>query len=335
MMHALRRAGFAVALCLMLVAVAGCKTAPTANVSGEQAVFRINVDTWIGYAPLYLAEEKGYFEDVDVQIQLIPDVAQRKLAIARGDNEAIAETVDMLVLDQSEGVPTRAVMTLDLSLGADGIVATEDIKTLQDLVGQEVLVQKNYASEALLNYLLEENGIALDSVKTLDTEAGAAGAAFAAGQTKAAVTFEPWLSKAAEVQGGHVLISSKEAPGVIVDVLSVRADFLRDHPEVVKTVARGWYRALDEWKANPAESNVIMAKAYGITPEEFAANVEGLHWPSLAESTDYFAGAGSPNIHDIMDTFVRIFLKTGQVRTAPDLSQAVDASILESLGDAR
>ena len=318
----------------LVVLLTACTAQTTGSSNADPAVFRINVDTWIGYAPLHLAKEKGFFGDVDVRIVLIPDVAQRKLAVVRGDNEAMAQTADMQVLGEDEGVPAKAVIPLDESLGADGIVATQDIQSIHDLVGETVLVQKNYASEALLNYLLEENGIPLDAVKTVDTEAGAAGAAFAAGQTKAAVTFEPWLSKAAERSGGHVLLSSKDAPGTIIDVLSVRDDYLAAHPEVVTQVARGWYKALEEWKLHPAESNAIMAKAYGVTTDEFAGLIEGLHWPDLAESTAYFDKASTPNIRDVMQTFSQIFLKTGQIKSAPDIESGIDDSILQALNNA-
>lgn len=306
----------------------------TGNVTGdttEKTVFKINVDTWIGYAPLRLAQEKGFFGDVDVQIVTTPDVAQRKLILARGENQAMAETVDMLVLDQDEEVPTVAVTGLDFSNGADGIVAVNDIKTIEDLKGKSVLVQKNYASEALLNYLLEKNGIAFSDVTTIDSEAGAAGAAFVAGKTDVAVTFEPWLSKATERGDGHILVSSADAPGVIVDVLSVQRDYLQAHPEVVKQVVSGWFQAVEYWKAHPEESNAIMAPYYQVTPEEFAEQVEGLEWPSLEENVTYFGDGSGSTIYDIADTFVQIFLKTGQIETAPDMKPGISASVLESI----
>ncbi|MDO8649605.1 MAG: ABC transporter substrate-binding protein [Candidatus Peregrinibacteria bacterium] len=304
----------------------------TANISETgKTTFKINVDTWIGYAPLRLAQEKGFFEDVDVQIITTPDVAQRKLILERGENQAIAETVDQLVLDHSQGIHSVAVTGLDFSNGADGIVAVDTIKTLQDLKGKIILVQKNYVSESLLNYLLEQNGIDFEDVTTVDTEAGAAGAAFAAGRTDAAVTFEPWLSKAKERTGSHILATSKDAPGVVVDILSVQQDYLKTHPDIVAKVVRGWFKAVEYWKQHPDESNAIMAKYYSVTPKEFADQVSGLVWPSYDENLTYFTQNAKPSIYDVADTFVSIFLKTGQIRSKPDLEPAVDTSILQNL----
>ena len=317
---------------LFALLISSCTANLSSNVSGTtKTVFKINVDTWIGYAPLRLAQEKGFFGDVDVQIITTPDVAQRKLILERGENQAIAETVDQLVLDHSQGIHSVAVTGLDFSNGADGIVAIDSIKTLQDLKGKTVLVQKNYASESLLDYLLEKNGIAFADVNTVDTEAGAAGAAFAAGKTDAAVTFDPWLSKAKERAGGHILLSSKDAPGVIVDILSVQQDYLKDHQEIVAKVVVGWFKAVEYWKQHPDESNAIMAKHYSVTPKEFTDQVAGLIWPSYDENVSYFTQNAKPSIYDVTDTFVSIFLKTGQIQRKPDLESAIDSSILQNL----
>lgn len=315
----------------LVLALSACGGKLSGDVVGAKTPFKINVDTWIGYAPLYLAQEKGFFDDVDVTIDVSPDVAQRKLGLKKGYFNAIAETVDMLVLDRDEDVPTVAVSGMDFSNGADGIIAIDSVKTIQDLKGKTVLVQKNYASEALLNFLLQKNNIAFADVKTIDTEAGAAGAAFVAGKTDVAVTFEPWLSKAKERGNGHILISSKDAPGVIVDILSVNKEYLTAHQDVVAKVVRGWFKAVEYWKAHTTEANVIMAKQYSDTPEEFADQISGLLWPSYDENVSYFKKDGKPNIYDTAGTFVDIFQKTGQIRSKPNMEPAIDGSILQNL----
>ena len=80
-------------------------------------------------------------------------------------------------------------------------------------------------------YLLKKNSMSVDDVQIIDTESGAAGAAFVSGKVDAAVTFEPWLSKAKERKDGKVLISSADAPGVIVDTVSVNETYLKNNPE--------------------------------------------------------------------------------------------------------
>lgn len=297
--------------------------------------FTLNVDTWVGYAPFWLAKEKGFFqaEGIDVNIVTMPDVAQRKATMTKGATDGIAETVDMLVLDRDEKVPSVAVMEIDLSNGADGVLATDAIKTVEDLRGKTIAVQRNYASEALLNYVLKKHGLKPTDVQKLDMEGGAAGAAFVSGQVDAAVTFEPWLSKAKERRGGKLLVSSADVPGVIVDILSIREDYLKQHPDVVKKVMRAWFKALAYWKDNRAEAEAIMARHYNSTPTEFAGLISGLIWPSYEENRTYFGNSNQGPIYDIGHTFVEIFLDTGQIKTRPDITKAVDDSFLRSLNE--
>jgi NitT/TauT family transport system substrate-binding protein len=300
----------------------------------ERPVFRLNVDTWVGYAPFWLGIDKGLFDEqgVTVQITTMPDVGQRKTSMIKGVTDGIAETVDMLVLDREERVPSIAVMQLDVSNGADGILATNNIRTVEDLRGKRIAVQKNYASEALLNYVLQKHGIHSTEVHELDTEGGAAGAAFVSGQVDVAVTFEPWLSKAKQRRGGRVLISSADVPGVIVDILSIRAEYLHEHPEVVAKVMRGWFKALDQWKHDPAGANAIMAKHYNSSPAEFKSLISGLIWPSYEDNRAYFGTVQAPGvIHAVAHTFVQVFRETGQIRSIPNMALAIDGAPLASL----
>src|SRR5207237_1277180 len=134
---------------LLLALLVGCRgkddssTAPT---------LEVGIFTWVGYAPMHLAKEKGYFEDVNVKLSSI------------------------------EAKPVN--------------------------------------------------------------EAEIAANTFTSGDVDAAVTWEPYLSKAARKAGSHILVTSKDTPGLIVDVFTVRDDYLRKHPDAVKGFIRGWYRAV-------------------------------------------------------------------------------------------
>lgn len=296
--------------------------------------FNLSVNSWVGFGPFFLAKEKGFFEDegIAVKISLMEDTAQRKVAMAKGDIDGLGDTVDLLVLSREEGIPSVAVMQVDTSNGADGILAIDAIKTVQDLKGKKIAVQKNFVSEAFLNYILKKNGLSPNDVQAIDTEAGAAGAAFVSGSVDVAVTFEPWLSKAQERRGGHILISTAEEPGVIVDILSVNQYYLQRHRENVKKLMRGWFKAINYWRENPQDANEIMAKYYHLTPQEFADIITGLYWPSYQENLTYFGTKENPGqIYDVADTFIKIFLETKQIKVAPDLTNAINDSLLRTL----
>lgn len=296
--------------------------------------FNLSVNTWVGYGPMYLAKEKGFFADegVDVNIAVLEDTAQRKAAMINGTVDGLGDTVDLLVLSRDESVPSVTVLEVDESDGADGILATSDIKTVQNLKGKKIAVQKNFVGESFLMYVLKKNGLSATDVNMVDMESGVAGAAFASGQVDVAVTFEPWLSQGKNRAGGHILVSSANEPGVIVDTLSVNETYLKNNPDTVKKVLRAWFKALDYWRENTEESNQIMAKYYNVTPEEFAEYISGVKWPTLNENIVYFGeGSAKGKFYEVADTFSNIFLELNTIKAKPDIDRAVDKSILNNL----
>lgn len=299
--------------------------------------FRFSMVTWVGYGPVWLAQDKGFFkeEGLDVDITLMEDPATRKAAMMSRSIDGMANTVDLLILDREQNVPSVAVSLFDFSNGGDGVIAKNDIKSVQDLKGKTILLQKNFVSESLFNYILIKNNIGLHEVTTIDTEAGAAGAAFAAGKSDVSVTWEPWLSKASETGNGHVLVSSADYPGVIVDILTVHEDYLREHPEAIKQFMRAWFKAVRYWQENPEEANTLMAKHYDMAPDEFADVISGLEWPSYTESVEYFGKPQTGKIYDVAKTFSDIFIQLGEIKKSPKLDQAINATLLNSLYEKR
>lgn len=298
--------------------------------------FTLSVNSWVGFGPFWLAQEKGFFKDegVDVNIVTMEDTAQRKIAMIKGDIDGLGDTVDLLVLERDEKVPAVAVMQIDVSNGADGILVTDDIKTIQDLKGKKIAVQRNFVSEAFLDYVLQKNNISPNDVQKIDTEAGAAGAAFVSGNVDVAVTFEPWLSKAKERKGGgKVLISSSDEPGVVVDILTINEDYLKNNPEIVKKIMRAWFKAVDYVKSNPDDAKEIMAKHYNLSVSEFSDIISGLIWPSYQENISYFGQNQNGKIWEVANTFIDVFSKTGQIKSKPDMDNAINSEFLENLYD--
>jgi len=66
----------------------------------------IGISGWTGFAPLSLAEKAGIFKKngVDVTIKMIPQ-ASRHLAIASGDVQCAATTVETYIVWNANGVP--------------------------------------------------------------------------------------------------------------------------------------------------------------------------------------------------------------------------------------
>jgi NitT/TauT family transport system substrate-binding protein len=303
------------------------------SVSSAESI-KLGMSTWLGYAPLYLAKEKGFFkkQGVDVEVLVIESPADRRAAFAADKIQGMATTVDTHVMTAAaeNPIPVKQVLALDDSHGGDGIVAKKEIKTIKDLKGKTVAAQLGAgASYFWLNYVLAQNGMKLADLKAIDMKAGDAGAAFVAGKIDAAVTWEPWLSKAKETPFGHVLLSSDKTPGIIVDSLAFKPDFLKKQGADVKKIVAAWYEAVKFAAENPKEADAIMAKFTGQKPEEFTKEKTGVRFYGVKENKDYFGTSAKPGLlYSVTQRAADLWFELKLIKTKPKATDLIDGSFL-------
>ncbi len=119
-------------------------------------------------------------------------------------------------------------------------------------------------------------------------EASEAAVALMGGKVDAAVTWEPWLSKASKEKGVTVLFDSGRVPGLIVDIFVVHRDVLSQRRGDVLALARGWFKAVAFWREHPDDANVIMARGLDIKPEDLAAVLPKIKYTDLKGNLDFF-----------------------------------------------
>jgi len=312
---------------LLLVLVAGSAFA------GEP--IKLGMSTWIGYAPLYLAKEKGMFQKrgLDVDVVVIESPADRRAAFAADRIQGFATTVDTHVMTAAAENPiaVKQVLALDDSHGGDGMVAKKEIKTVQDLKGKTVAAQLGAgASYFWLNYVLSQNKLKLSDLKMVDMKAGDAGAAFVAGKVDAAVTWEPWLSRAKDTPFGHVLLSSDKTPGIIVDSLGFKPDFLAKRGADVKSIVAAWNEAVAFAASNPQEADAIMAKFTNQKPEEFTKEKGGVRFYGAKENKEYFGTPQKPGLlYRVTQRAADVWYDLKFITAKPKAADLIDPAFLE------
>jgi NitT/TauT family transport system substrate-binding protein len=269
---------------------------------------------------------------VEVEVVVIESPADRRAAFAADKIQGMATTVDTHVMTTAaeNPIPVKQVLALDDSHGGDGMVAKKEIKTIKDLKGKTVAAQLGAgASYFWLNYVLAQNGMKLADLKAIDMKAGDAGSAFVAGKVDAAVTWEPWLSKAKETPFGHVLLSSDKTPGIIVDSLAFKPDFLKKRGAEVKKIVAGWYEAVKFATDNPKEADAIMAKFTGQKPEEFTKEKTGVRFYGVKENKDYFGTPKRPGLlYTVTQRAADLWFELKLIKTKPKAADLIDGSFL-------
>lgn len=300
--------------------------------TAAKAPLKVTLPTWTGYGPLFLAKEKGIFEKhgVNVELSIIEGLAERKQALAGGQVDGMATALDVQVTLAAAGVPMQVVWLLDDSYGGDGIIAKNEIASVADLKGKKVAFEQGSTSHMLLLSALKQANLTDKDVEMVQMSAGDAGAAFVAGKVDAAVTWEPWLTKASAANG-KILVSTKDLSGIIVDTVGFKRDVIEKRPDDIKAFVAAMAEAMDYWKQNTDESNKIMAQGLKIELDEFTSTVPGLKFLHKEENKQLFGTGGNGPIYQSTQNAIDFYVEQKIIDTAPKADDVLNATFVEGL----
>ncbi|MFH1334640.1 MAG: ABC transporter substrate-binding protein [Pseudomonadota bacterium] len=292
------------------------------------------LQSWILEGPFYVAEEQGFYEEegVNAEIVEIGSVDEFVPAIVSKDI-LVAETIaDMFIVQSTQESNIKQIMRKATLHGLDGIVTTKDVNSAKDLRGKEIAVQTISPSHYLLLNYLRDGGVSSDEVTLLPTEAGNAGAAFLTGKIDVAVTWEPWLSRASEREGGKILFSTKDSPNLIYDILITRGDLTEQEQEDVKAVMRAWYKALAWMDENPEETVDIFSRRLGLPKEEVEFFFTKLDFMNYEDNLQFYGTKDNLGpVEAYTNEAAQIWQEENIIELKPDPAIIIETSYLNEL----
>ncbi|MDQ6876674.1 MAG: ABC transporter substrate-binding protein [Candidatus Dormibacteraeota bacterium] len=319
---------------LVALVLSACGSSTSSTSTKYTGTIHISSSTWTGYAVIYLANAKGTWKShgLDVSFKTVEDPGDRFIALAAGRLEGIATTVDTFARQQSNGVAALEVFPIDASVGGDGILASNAIQAVSDLKGKTIAVNQGSVSEFFLAQVLQKNGLSLKDVKEQNMKSGEAGAAFVAGRVDVAVTWEPWLTKAKARTDGHVLVSSKLYPDLIMDSFGFRKDFVQKYPDTVKEFMKAYYDAYNLLTQNQADSLKVIGDAVGETANDVKADLSTIAMYDLSMGKQIMGTRSNHGkIYDTVKAAADFWKAQGTVDTTVNPTDAVDPSFINSL----
>ena len=312
---------------LLSVAVAAAVSFGAAQ--AQETKVAIGMSGWTGFAPLTLAKEAGLFKKhgLDVTIKKIPQ-KDRHLAIASGDIQCAATTVETWIVWNANGVATTQIFQLDKSYGADGMVVKPGIARIADLKGKTVAASApGTAPYFTLAWMLKKNGLSVKDVKVVNLEPQAAANAMIAGTSgiDAAMTYEPYLGAVrAKPEAGKIIATTLDYP-MIMDTFGCTPKFLAENPKAAKALADGYFDAVAMIKADPKKSFEIMGADVKQTAEKFEGSQKYLRWQDRAANQKFFAGEHAAFSKDAAE----LLLEAGIIKSVPDLTKLADTRFLK------
>ncbi|NNU45252.1 ABC transporter substrate-binding protein [Ramlibacter montanisoli] len=295
----------------------------------QETKVAIGLSGWTGFAPLTLAKEAGIFKKngLDVTLRKIPQ-KDRHLAIASGDVQCAATTVETWIVWNANGVATTQIFQLDKSYGADGMVVRGNIAKISDLKGKTVAASApGTAPYFTLAWMLKKNGLSPKDVKVVNLEPQAAANAMIAGTADldAAMTYEPYLSAVrAKPEAGKIIATTLDYP-MVMDTFGCTPKFLTENPRAAKALADSYFEALEMIKREPKRSFEIMGADVKQSADQFEASQKFLRWQDREANQKFFAGEHAAFSKEAAD----LLLEAGIIRQIPDLTKLADTRFLK------
>ena len=268
-----------VILVVAIVAVGAYLLRPaTSPPKGEP--FKVTMHLWPGYYHSFIAREKGFFEEegVNVELKIVEDIDANLRAFVDGKADAAFGLQSDAMLMAAGGIPVKIVYIVDYSNGGDVVISHPNIRTISDLKGKRIGVDKlNGFNHVFMAELLRINGLTEDDVEILPVSASSVPKALAEGRIDAGQTWEPYTSEAL-ANGYRLLASTADAPGIVTDVLMARSDTVERRAPEIRALLKGLFRALDYRDRNESDAYAIMSAATGVAPGKLKDVIGGQHF---------------------------------------------------------
>jgi NitT/TauT family transport system substrate-binding protein len=322
----------------LVTGVATSFLASAATAHAEDTI-RILCPTWSGYAPIFVAQDLGYFKSMglNVDIKFDDERADVMAAMARGDIE-----MDLRTVGEYQGRPRDAntpgviIGTIDESLGGDGVIASGAIKSIPDLKGKVVASELNIPGRLLLQLELHKYGMTLNDVKLKEIATADTVSVLADSSVAAVVSYQPYMSQALKVDAFRQpteIVSSAQYPGYIVDVIIVRADDLKADPQKYRNFLIGVYKAVDYYNKDPKDFIKLAAPHFDLSPADFKASIDGsLVYTGLANTQSQIGTAAKPGtLYGVFNTLMGLNLENGAANHHLSATKSIDPSIVSSI----
>ena len=292
---------------------------------------------WFGFAPVFVADKQGYFaeEDLTVTWAFDNDRANVLPGLETGSIDCTMRTIgESMARPRTPETSGTIIGTIDISTGADGVVAGPGIESVEDLIGKTFAGEINHPGTVLTQYALSQIGksVADLDIRLINTDDSIA--VFEDDSIAAVATWEPMLSqivKNTSREGSKVLLHSGDYEGLITDIILVRTDDYQANPEKYAKLLRGIYRAIDDYMEDRDAFIALSAGEYGVPEAEMKEALAGVKYTTYEETLDYMPVSEDGKLREVFDAFNKINISLELQDSALPYAPYIDGSLLPDL----
>ncbi len=316
------------------VALHGCTTSSTSSTSSATATptLSVGISPWPGYSGHYAATGKDFFkaEGINVQETFFQSASELITGFLAGKVD-VACTTSGDAIEMIHKDPTiRMIYVVDYSDGSDGILG-RDINSPADLKGKTVGRENLLFQNVLLRAYLEKGGLTEKDIVIKDLTAADAATAFAAKRVDVAVSYEPWMTKAAKEGGGEVIFSTK-GTNLIVDTIVTRQTIIETRKADLQAYIRACDKAVKLVNGGDAEAIKIAATKLGVSEAEMKGQIAGVKIFDIEGNKAIAFNPSDPNnMMKNLELTVKVAYDSKLLPELMDITSLYDDSIVKSL----
>lgn len=288
---------------------------PGEEYTGAEKV-RISLDEFAGWKGLIYANgglvtTEGSINaknGICIEYVIINDANTSSSALISGELQGAGYTVNRYAFLQSKfdeaGVEVVMPFISNYSNGADGIIATSDIMSIEDLAGKKIAVPRYSESQTLVEWLLDNSNLTASQKKQIRNDivycetSDETAKAFFSGQVDAAATWEPYLTQAASSTTSRILFDTSMSTNLILDGVIFREDFLADNEEFMLKFIEGALEAASTYSTE-FDSIKVMPMFELMSDREIAEMCMGAALPTWADNVNLLTNT-APDMYKAM-----------------------------------
>jgi len=242
-------------------------------------VFKMGLYIWSGNTLLYYAKDSGMFIDESLDVEQINfEDNKKKVELWEQDKlNAVNVTLDKAIELHSRIPDLKIVNILNRSVGGDALIAQSNIKSVAELKGKTIGLEKGSVAEFFLSYILQKDGMTCRDIKIKDMKCSEIGAAIIAGNIEAGIIWEPWLEKALELSNINILKTTNDYP-ILYDVLIIKSKLLQQKTKEIEKIKKVWNKSVVIWKKQKKEIISIASSHIGIPERELTESLKKIEF---------------------------------------------------------
>ena len=308
-----------------------------AGLAGAAETVKVGEIGLMSDAAIFVAIEKGYFEDAGIRIEfdkfasaarMMPALATGELEVAAGAAtaglfNAIASGMDFkIVADKGQ---TRPGYEYAMLVVRKDLLDSGAFKDLSDLRGRKVVLLpgQGVVTQYILAHILETARVPWDTVDRVGMAPPDHVKLLASKQVDAAVTAEPFGAIAeANGVGKRIYVGDriKALEHLQIAVIMFSGKFIRERPKVAKGFLTAYVRGIRFIHQQGVKSDEVI----GVLSKHIRVNPADIR----ASTPFYLSPDGRPNVESLAAQ-QEWYVKMGMVKQKVPMERVVDLSLLQ------